>query len=260
MLSDVRMPPGNDEYPIIAALFSNGRFKNHEIAVNALSLTILELICKNQIICEIDFDKSHSIAKKLTQQDLEVRKGIRLRISAKGELKTSQSVALNLLKTMNKARKFNLREMLKKSNSKSIAGKFERDFLEFSKAIQSENGYTPKDYKDILENGKLTRKGKDLKRQWKNFQKYLKSGKLTEKYPPQSVEENSSQIIYAACFDIEKEALSHRENNSPLTNFIDKDGYKMLNVIFANALSNVPEKRKWDGSFHGLTDKYVMPT
>jgi hypothetical protein len=82
---------------------------------------------------------------------------------------------------------------------------------------------------------------------------------LSEKYPPQSSEENSMQILYGACFDIEKDALKIRENNTPLTDFIDKDGYKLLNIIFNNALLNVSEKRKGDGIFYGVNDKYTIP-
>ena len=36
---------------------------------------------------------------------------------------------------------------------------------------------------------------------------YLKSKDLTNHYPPQSLEENSTQILYSASFDIEKDAL-----------------------------------------------------
>ena len=71
--------------------------------------------------------------------------------------------------------------------------------------------------------------------------------------------ENSEQILYGACFDIEKDALSIRENNTPLTDFIDKDGYKLLNIIFNNALRHVSEKRKGDGIFYGVNDKYTIP-
>jgi uncharacterized membrane protein len=110
-----------------------------------------------------------------------------------------------------------------------------------------------------LENGKLSGKGKDIKKEWKNFQKYLKSRELTEKYPPESCEENSAQIIYGSCFDIEKDALALRKNDSPLTDFIDKDGYKLLNIIFNNALLNISKKRKGDGIFYGVNDKYTIP-
>ena len=76
---------------------------------------------------------------------------------------------------------------------------------------------------------------------------------------PESALENSSQILYASCFDIEKDALSIRENNSPLTDLIDKDGYKLLNIILNNALLKVSEKRKGDGIFYGVNDKYTIP-
>lgn len=55
------------------------------------------------------------------------------------------------------------------------------------------------------------------------------------------------QILYGACFDIEKDALKIRENNTQLTDFIDKDGYKLLNIIFNNALLNVSKKEKETG-------------
>ena len=229
------------------------------MGVNALSLTILDLINKGQIKCDIDLDNSYEVGKNLTPQDMEVMKQITLRIANKGELKTSESLAINLLKNMNKNKKFNLKSMAKQSKITSIANKFEEDFTEFVKAIQNENGYDGENYKDILHDAKLTSKGKDIKNEWKNFQNYLKSKDLTEKYPPKSPEENSEQILYGACFDIEKDALSIRENNTPLTDFIDKDGYKLLNIIFNNALRHVSEKRKGDGIFYGVNDKYTIP-
>lgn len=250
----IRNIPCDDSYPMISILFAkNG------VGVNALSLTILDLINKGQIKCDIDLDNSYEVGKNLTPQDMEVMKQITLRIANKGELKTSESLAINLLKNMNKNKKFNLKSMAKQSKITAIANKFEEDFTEFVKAIQNENGYDGENYKDILHDAKLTSKGKDIKNEWKNFQNYLKSKDLTEKYPPKSPEENSEQILYGACFDIEKDALSIRENNTPLTDFIDKDGYKLLNIIFNNALCHVSEKRKGDGIFYGVNDKYTIP-
>ena len=252
---NVRNPPGEDSYPMISILFS----KNNKIGVSALSLTILELINKDQIKCDIDLDDSYEVGKKLTPQDMEVMKKITLRIANKGEMKTSETLAINLLKNMNKNKKFNLKAMAKQSNNTSIANKFEDDFNEFVKAIENENGYDGENYKDILQKGKLTGKGKEIKKEWKSFQDYLKSKDLTEKYPPESDAENSSQILYASCFDIEKDALNIRENNTPLTDFIDKDGYKLLNIIFNNALLNVNKKSKGTGIFYGVNDKYTIP-
>ena len=246
--------PSDDSYPMISILFTkNG------VGANALSLTLLDLINKGQIKCDIDLDDSYEVGKKLTPEDMDVMKQITLRIANKGELKTSESVAINLLKNMNKNKKFNLKAMAKQSKITAVANKFEEDFTEFVKALQNENGYDGENYNDILQNSKLTSKGKDIKNEWKNFQNYLKSKELTEKYPPESAEENSEQIIYAACFDIEKDALSIRENNTSLTDFIDKDGYKLLNIIFNNALSHVSKKRKGDGIFYGVNDKYTIP-
>ena len=85
------------------------------------------------------------------------------------------------------------------------------------------------------------------------------SKELTEKYPPESASENSAQILYASCFGIEREALKIRENNTTLTDLIDKDGYKLLNIIFNNALLNVSKKRRGDGIFYGVNDKYTIP-
>lgn len=252
---NIKNIPCDDSYPMVSILYS----KNNDVGVNALSLTILDLINKNQIRCDIDLDDSYEIGKKLTPHDMEVMKHITLRIANKGELKTSESLAINLLKNMNKSKKFNLKSMAKQSNITAIANKFENDFSDFLKVIENENDFDGKNYKDILENGKLTGKGKEIKKEWKNFQDYLKSKDLTEKFPPESVLENSQQIIYGACFGIEKNALDVRENNSTLTDFIDKDGYKLLNIIFNNALLNVSEKRKGDGIFYGVNDKYTIP-
>ena len=251
----IRNPPSDDSYPMISILFSN----NNRIGVDALSLTILDLIDKNHIRCDIDLENSYEVGKKLTPQDMEVMKKITLRIANKGELKTSETLAINLLKNMNKNKKFNLKAMAKQSNITAIANKFENDFNDFVKALEKENNYDGENYKDILQDAKLTKKGKELRNEWKNFQVYLKSKDLTEKYPPESDEENSRQIIYGSCFDIEKEALIIRENNTQLTEFIDKDGYKLLNIIFNNAFLNVSEKRKGDGIFYGVNDKYTIP-
>lgn len=252
---NIKNAPSDDSYPMISILYA----KNKALGANALSLTILDLINKGQIKCDIDLEDSYEVGKKLTPDDMEVMKNITLRIANKGELKTSETAAINLLKNMNKNKKFNLKAMAKQSNNTSIANKFEKDLNEFVNAIENENGYDGKNYKDILKNGKLTSKGKEIKKEWKTFQDYLKSKDLTEKYPPESDDENSMQIQYGACFDIEKDALKIRENNTPLTNFIDKDGYKLLNIIFNNALLNVSEKRKGNGIFYGVNDKYTIP-
>jgi hypothetical protein len=252
---NIRNIPSNDSYPMISILYS----KNNNVSVNALSLTILDLINKDQIKCDLDLYDSYEVGKKLTPEDMEVMKKITLRIVNNGELKTSETSAINLLKNMNKNKKFNLKAMAKQSNNTSIADKFEKDFNDFVKSIKNENGYDGENYKDILENSKLTSKGKEIKKEWKNFQDYLKSKDLTEKYPPESVEENSIQILCSACFDIEKNALDIRENNTPLTDFIDKDGYKLLNIIFNNALGNVSKKRRGNGIFYGVNDKYTIP-
>ncbi len=251
----IKNVPSDDSYPMVSILFS----KNKLMGVNALSLTILGLINNDQIKCDIDLEDSYSVGKKLTPQDMDVMKRITLRISNAGELKTSETAAINLLKNINKNKKFNLKAMAKQSNNSSIANKFEKDFNEFVEALKNENGFDGKNYKDILENGKLTKRGKEVKKEWKNFQTYLKSKDLTEKYPPESVLENSTQVIYGACFGIEKDALDIRENNSQLTDFIDKDGYNLLNIIFNNALLNVSIKRKGDGIFYGVNDKYTIP-
>lgn len=256
---NIKNPPSSDAYPIVSTLFVNKRFYKHEILINSLSLTILELIEKDQIKCDIDWEKPHTVGKKLTEEDMEVMKSITFRLANKGELKTSESIAINLLKTMNKNKKFNLKDMLKQSRNSSIANKFNSDFIEFRKAVENENGYSTEEYNGLIHDGKLTKEGKALQNEWEEFQKYLKSEDLTKQYPPESVEENSSQIIYAACFNIEKDALKLRENNSPLCDFIDKDGYKLLNIIFNNTLSHVSEKRKGDGIFYGVNDKYTIP-
>ena len=248
-------PPSDDSYSMIPILFA----KNKEIGINTLSLTILELINQDQIKCDIDLNESYIVGSKLTSEDMEVMKKITFRIANKGELKTSETLAINLLKNMNKNKKFNLKFMAKQSNNPSIANKFEKDLEEFAKAIENENEYDGKNYRDLLENGKLTSKGKELKKEWKDFQGYLESEELSKKYPPESADENSAQILYASCFDIEKNALKSRENNAPLTDFIDKDGYKLLNIIFNNALLHVSEKRKGDGIFYGVNDKYTIP-
>ena len=248
-------PPSSDSYSMISTIFA----KNNEISIKTLSLTILDLINKDQIKCDIDLDDTYEVGKKLTPEDMEVMKKITLRIANKGELKTSETLAINLLKNLNKNKKFNLKAMAKQTHNAANANKFEKDLAEYVKAIENENNYDGKNYKDILENGKLTKKGKELKKEWQNYQNYLKSQNLTEKYPPQSAEENSMQILYGACFDIEKDTLKIRENNTSLTNFVDKDGYKLLNIIFNNALLNVTEKRRGDGIFYGVNDKYTIP-
>lgn len=250
----IKNPPSDDSYPLIPLLYT----KNN-VGVNALSLTVIDLMNQGQIRCDIDLDDSYEVGKKLTPQDMEVMKKITLRIANKGEMKTSETAAINLLKNLNKNKKFNLKAMAKHTNSSSVANKFESDFNDYIKALKNENDFVGENYSDILEDGKLTSKGKEIKKEWKEFENYLKSKDLSEKYPPESVEENSTQIIYGACFGIEKDALALRENNSSLTDFIDKDGFKLLNIIFNNALLNVSHKRKGDGIFYGVNDKYTIP-
>lgn len=251
----IKNPPSDDSYSMIPILFT----KSNDITIKTLSLTVLDLINQNQIKCDIDLTDSYEVGKKLTPEDMEVMKKITLRIANKGELKTSETMVIRLLKNLNKNKKFNLKSMAKQTNISSIANKFESGLEEYAKAIEKENAFDGENYKDILENGKLTGKGKELKKEWENFQDYLKSQDLTEKYPPESADENSIQILYASCFDIEKDALKIRENNTPLTDFIDKDGFKLLNIIFNNALLNVSHKRKGSGIFYGVNDKYTIP-
>ena len=43
---NIKNPPSSDTYPIVSTLFVNKRFYKHEILINSLSLTILELIEK----------------------------------------------------------------------------------------------------------------------------------------------------------------------------------------------------------------------
>ena len=93
-------------------------------------------------------EESHEVGKKLTPQDMEVMKKITLRIANKGELKTSETLAINLLKNMNKSKKFNLKSMAKQSNITAIANKFENDFSGFLKVIENENDFDGKNYKD----------------------------------------------------------------------------------------------------------------
>ena len=95
---NVKNPPSDDSYPMVSIAFS----KNNGIGVNALSLTILDLINKGQIKCDIELEDSYEVGKKLTPKDMEVMKKITLRIANKGELKTSETNAINLLKNMNK--------------------------------------------------------------------------------------------------------------------------------------------------------------
>lgn len=256
---NIKNPPSDDSYPIVATLFKNKRLNNREIDISCLSLTVLDLINENQIKCEINYNDSYKVNGKVNESDMEVMKNITLRIANKGELKTSETIAINLLKKMNNSKKFTLKDMYKQSKSTTVANNFYKDFYSFKQAVENENEFTSKDYGDILINGKFTDKGKEIKKEWKCFQDYLKSEELTEKYPPESAVENSSQIIYAACFNIEKDALELRENNSELCDFIDKDGYKLLNMIFDNALSNVNEKSKGTGIFYGVNDKYTIP-
>ena len=62
----IRNVPSDDSYPMVSALFS----KNKLIGVNALSLTVLDLINKGQIKCDIELDDSYDVGKKLTPQDI----------------------------------------------------------------------------------------------------------------------------------------------------------------------------------------------
>ena len=94
---NIKNPPSSDSYPIVSGLFS----KDRGFGVNVLSLTVLDLINEGQIKCDIDLEDSYEVGKKLTAEDMEVMKKITLRIANKGELKTSETLAINLLKNMN---------------------------------------------------------------------------------------------------------------------------------------------------------------
>ena len=70
----IKNPPSDDSYPMTSILFS----KNNKIGVNALSLTIVDLINKSQIKCDIDIEDSYELGKKLTADDMEIMKNITL--------------------------------------------------------------------------------------------------------------------------------------------------------------------------------------
>jgi hypothetical protein len=76
---NIKNIPSEDSYPMISILFT----KNNAIGANALSLTILDLINQDQIKCDIDFDDSYEVGKKLTPKDMEIMKKITLRIANK---------------------------------------------------------------------------------------------------------------------------------------------------------------------------------
>ena len=252
----IKNPPSDDAYPIINALFN---VKSHEIIINSLSLTILKLIKNENIKLEIEWDGSYSVGKNVNEDDLKVMSKITMRIVSKHNLSISEDIAINILKTINNSKKFTLKEMFKQVKNVSYANKFKAEFLKFRKAVENENDYTENDYKDILVDSKFTKKGSQLKKDWKNIEKYLKSEKLTNEYPPVDNEEIDAQIIYGACFDIEKDTLNLRKNETPLSDFIDKDGYVLLNIIFTNAITHSKDKKKGDGIFYGANDKYSIP-
>lgn len=56
---NIRNPPNNDSYPMTSILFA----KNNKIGVNELSLTLLGLINKGQIKCDIDLCDSYEVGK-----------------------------------------------------------------------------------------------------------------------------------------------------------------------------------------------------
>ena len=239
-------PPSDDSYQVVNALFSKGFFNDYEMSVNSLSLTVLELIRKGYIKVDIDCDESYSIGKKIKDKDLKVMNAINFRITSKsGDLKTSEVIATSMLKTVNKSKKFNLKSMYNQIKTTSIANKFKSDYLKYVRILEGENDYSSKEYKDILAESTLSDKGKDLKRQWKDYCKYLKSEKCDD-----------FQLICACCFNIERDVEC---GDSQLSDFINKDGYKMLNVIFKKALSNAREKSKGDGIFYDINDKYTIP-
>ena len=70
---------------------------------------------------------------------------------------------------MNKNKKFNLKLMVKQSNKTSLANKFENGFNDVVKGFKNENEYDGENYKSILQNSKLTKKGKELKKRMENL-------------------------------------------------------------------------------------------
>ena len=63
---NIKNPPSDDSYPMISILFA----KNNQVSVNALSLTILDLINKDQIKCDVDLDDSFLRVSAFNQQTL----------------------------------------------------------------------------------------------------------------------------------------------------------------------------------------------
>ena len=73
----IRNVPSDDSYPMVAILFS----KNNGIGVNALSLTVLDLINNDQIKCDIDLEDSYEVGNKLAPNDMEVLKKLGLNVT-----------------------------------------------------------------------------------------------------------------------------------------------------------------------------------
>ena len=75
---NIKNIPSDDSYPMISIIKS----KKDAMGVNALSLTVLDLINKSQIKCDIGLEGSYEVGKKLTPQDMEVMKKIAAHIGA----------------------------------------------------------------------------------------------------------------------------------------------------------------------------------
>lgn len=223
--------PSDDSFPIVEALFYS---RNHQLSTHSLSLTILELIKEDVIIVDVGENDDLMVA-------------LSFRITNRKTDSLSQKLALDILKSISNSKKFTLKDLYKKIKNPVIAKKFGQLFLKFQKALASENNYSS-NYKNILQDKKLTNEGKNLKKDWKAFKNYLTSDAGI----------NDENIMYSACFGVCKNITKNKTSDTQLFEFVKHDGYELLNKIFSEAISNIKTK-KGDGLFWDINDKYTIP-
>ena len=261
--------PSDETYPIVNLLFQKKLFKSKEISTDSLIINCLNLIDIGRIeidmaeeIKNIKLSNNPILKKGQSEKEMELMKNIKFKINSKEmkKLNHSEQIILKMFKDINKNHEFDLKSMYERMAKDKVAINFAKYFIDYTKALEHENKYNDKNYKDIIQEGEFTLKGNESNKKWQEFKNNLKSNK--EFY--QKEELFDKYLIYGRCFEIEKSIIKNIEKTNPdfesnLFNFLKHNGNELLKLIFDKGISNSKIEIKGDGSVPIGNSKYFVP-
>lgn len=264
----VKNPPTDDSFVIVNALYSNKLSNNGKIEVLGLTVTVLELIKKNYIVVDIskdiNFNKLNINSKKFSKDELDNLLNIKFRLTSKTgkDLKVSEKLVLDLLKSIANSKKFNLKELYQRIIRENVSRTFISNFNKWVNLVMKENNYDEENYSLIKKDGSFTSEGKESAKNWKYFKNYLENGDLNDFNPSIDLD---NYLIYSACFAVESSFsfnLSQsfdKDLNSHLFDLINCGASKALTIIFNAGFANFKPKDYNSGTFYGGNNKGFVP-